>query len=74
MSSKKYWSLFLCKSKEIVSGCPKSTKDSYVDKIVKRFNLEHGAKACTPLSLPRSEFDDKGYNSHDDATTSYFSI
>ena len=30
------------------------SQDSYVDKIVKRFNLEHGAKAYTPLSLPRS--------------------
>jgi Reverse transcriptase (RNA-dependent DNA polymerase) len=31
-------------------------QDSYVDKIVKKFNLEHGVKAYTPLSLPRSEF------------------
>jgi hypothetical protein len=31
-------------------------QDSYVEKIVKKFNLEHGAKAYTPLSLPRSEF------------------
>ena len=32
------------------------SQEAYIDKIVKRYHLEHAPKANTPLSLPRREF------------------